>query len=200
MTTALIVGHPDLRGSRINAALVEEAASIENIDIRVLSDFYAETNIDIQAEQNALEKADHIVLQYPTFWYSTPAILKHWLDGVLARGWAYGTGTPGALAGKTLRIVTSTGGASDGYGPRGLHGWEYEAILVPLKATARRLGMRWLEPLVIHGVREVDEFGLLQLRRQFRDLITESLADPVPLENTDPVPPESPVRQESVLR
>ncbi|WP_284989232.1 NAD(P)H-dependent oxidoreductase [Arthrobacter sp. efr-133-TYG-120] len=142
MKTVLIVGHPDLRSSRINAALLEESKSIQDVHIRVLSELYGTGSIDIQAEQDAVAGAAHIVLQYPTYWYAMPSILKRWLDEVLTRGWAYGTGTPGALAGKTLRVVTTTGGAFDGYGPNGLHGWEYEAMLVPNHGSAPRGGFQ----------------------------------------------------------
>jgi putative NADPH-quinone reductase len=189
MKTALIVGHPDLRTSRINAALVEESRSIEDVHTRVLSDLYGADSLDIQAEQDAIAGADHIVLQYPTFWYAMPSILKRWLDEVLTRGWAYGTGTPGALAGKTLRIVTTTGGAFEGYGTDGLHGWEYEAMLVPLKATARRLGMDWQEPLVIHGVRELDDAGIRRIRNSFHELLTETREEHQPVENLSPFEP-----------
>jgi putative NADPH-quinone reductase len=184
MKTVLIVGHPDLRSSRINAALLEESKSIQDVHIRVLSELYGTGSIDIQAEQDAVAGAAHIVLQYPTYWYAMPSILKRWLDEVLTRGWAYGTGTPGALAGKTLRVVTTTGGAFDGYGPNGLHGWEYEAMLVPLKATARRLGMDWQEPLVIHGVRELDDAGIQRLRSGFHQLLMEAGEEHQSLETT----------------
>ncbi|MGO4584807.1 NAD(P)H-dependent oxidoreductase [Arthrobacter sp. 2RAF6] len=182
MKTVLIVGHPDLSSSRINAALLEEARSINDVHTRVLSELYRTDSIDIQAEQEAIAGADHILLQYPTYWYAMPSILKGWLDEVLTRGWAYGTGTPGALAGKTLRIVTTTGGAFEGYGPDGLHGWEYDAMLVPLKATARRLGMAWQEPLVIHGVRELDDAGVRQLRSSFHELLMDVREEHRPLE------------------
>src|ERR1700710_1680786 len=102
MTTALIVGHPDLSISRINAALVSSALTAPEIDVRILSDLRTASGFDLDAEQNALEKASEIVLSYPTYWYSTPGILKSWMDDVLTRGWAYGTGGSGALAGKSL--------------------------------------------------------------------------------------------------
>ena len=47
-------------------------------------------------------------------WYSMPALMKLWLDEVLAHGWAYGEGGC-ALAGKCLWLVASTGGAEASY-------------------------------------------------------------------------------------
>lgn len=67
MKTVLIVGHPDLRSSRINAALLEESKSIQDVHIRVLSELYGTGSIDIQAEQDA-------VAGLPTSCCSTPPI------------------------------------------------------------------------------------------------------------------------------
>ena len=54
-------------------------------------------------------KADVIVFQFPTHWYSVPGILKLYIDTVMEHGWAYGsTGT--ALKGKAF-IISTTGGA-----------------------------------------------------------------------------------------
>jgi len=126
VSTAVIVGHPDLTASRVNAALTSAAREASLVDVRVLTALYPDGAIDVRAEQAALETADHVVLLYPTYWYSPPAPLKRWLDEVMERGWAYGTGRPGALAGKTLRIVTTTGGEGAAYAPGELHSFEYD--------------------------------------------------------------------------
>jgi putative NADPH-quinone reductase len=172
MTTALIVGHPDLESSRLSAALVRSARGLPDVDVRILRDLPLTSPTLIAAEQRALAEADHVVLLYPTFWYSTPGVLKTWMDVVFSRGWAYGTGGSGALAGKTLTVVTTTGGGEAAYRPGELHSFEYDAILAPLKATAHRLGMRWGEPLVVHGARDVDEALLVELTGRFDDLLT----------------------------
>lgn len=154
-STLIVLAHPDLAHSRINAPLAAGVADVPGVTVRHLDALYPDGAIDIEAEQRELEAADTIVLQYPTYWYSTPGLLKTWLDTVLLRGWAYGSSAPGVLKGKGLRVVTSTGGIEAAYSPEGFHGWEIDDVLIPLKAIARRLGMRWLEPLVVHGVRDV---------------------------------------------
>lgn len=171
MTTALIVGHPDLSASRLSAALTAAARPIPGVDVRILTERYPDGRIDVLAEQAALSAASDIVLLYPTYWYSTPAPLKRWLDEVLQRGWAYGTGGAGALAGKTLRVVTTTGGAEAAYRHGELHSFDYDAILAPLKATAHRLGMSWRPPLVVHGVRELDQQQIDDLTGRFVDVV-----------------------------
>ena len=171
--TLVIVAHPDLSSSRANAALLAALEPSDSVAVRLLT---ATEPLDIPAEQRALEAADEIVLQYPTYWYSPPATLKNWLDEVLVRGWAYGTGAPGALAGKGLRVVTTTGGAADAYRPDGFHGWHFDDVLIPMKALARRLGMAWREPLAVHGVRELDAASLAELGLRYRALIAAPAA------------------------
>lgn len=45
---------------------------------------------DVLAEQARLERTDRLVLVYPVYWWSLPALLKGWVDRVFTNGWAYG--------------------------------------------------------------------------------------------------------------
>lgn len=47
---------------------------------------------DVKAEQEKLLRADALILQFPLWWFSMPAILKGWIDRVYAYGFAYGVG------------------------------------------------------------------------------------------------------------
>lgn len=44
---------------------------------------------DIAAEHARIDRADALVLVYPIYWWSMPALLKGWIDRVFANGWAY---------------------------------------------------------------------------------------------------------------
>ncbi|WP_426519206.1 NAD(P)H-dependent oxidoreductase [Diaminobutyricibacter sp. McL0618] len=155
VTTLIVLAHPDLARSHIAAPLAAGVADLPGVTVRDLAALYPDGAIDIEAEQRALEAADTVVLQYPTYWYSPPGMLKAWMDAVLLMGWAYGQSKPGVLAGKGFRVVTSTGGIEAAYSPDGFHGFAFDDVLIPMRAIARRLGMRWLKPLVVHGVRDV---------------------------------------------
>lgn len=170
--TVVVVGHPDLEASRINAALTAGIVGLPGVDVRALYELYPEGRIDLAAERAALERAAHIVLQYPLYWYSTPGLLKQWLDELMTRGWAYGTGKPGVLAGKTLRVAISTGGAADAYQPDGFHGWPIEQVLIPMQALARRLGLTWLAPHVIHGSWDITDNELAERAAAYRSLLS----------------------------
>lgn len=67
---------------------------------------------DLESARRALEKADHVVFVYPTWWGTGPALLKGFLDRVLVPGWAFeeiagGTGFAGLLNGRTAELVTT---------------------------------------------------------------------------------------------
>lgn len=44
---------------------------------------------DVLAEQARVDRADALVLIYPVFWWSMPAVMKGWIDRVFTQGWAY---------------------------------------------------------------------------------------------------------------
>ncbi len=52
---------------------------------------------DVAAEQARLEAADTLVLVYPLYWWSFPALLKGWIDRVFTQGWAYQDGADGKV-------------------------------------------------------------------------------------------------------
>lgn len=47
---------------------------------------------DIAREQQKLKWADALILQFPLWWFSMPAIMKGWIERVYAYGFAYGVG------------------------------------------------------------------------------------------------------------
>ncbi|WP_339479548.1 NAD(P)H-dependent oxidoreductase [Pseudomonas fluorescens] len=44
---------------------------------------------DVLAEQARIDRADTLVLVYPVYWWSMPALLKGWIDRVFSNGWAF---------------------------------------------------------------------------------------------------------------
>ena len=86
----MILAHPKIHESLGNKIISEAVFSHENTEVRHLDLLYPNFKIDIKAEQEALLAADIIIFQYPLFWYSTPAILKHWIDEVIQYGFAFG--------------------------------------------------------------------------------------------------------------
>ena len=44
---------------------------------------------DVLREQARIERADALVLVYPIYWWSLPALLKGWVERVFSHGWAF---------------------------------------------------------------------------------------------------------------
>ena len=112
----VISAHQDLQQSISNRLILADLEQHfgSDLSVRRLSDLYPDYRIDVTAEQAALVEADIVVLQYPTYWFNTPAILKKWLDDVWTYGFAYGTGGD-KLHGKKLFVSTTTGSPKEVY-------------------------------------------------------------------------------------
>jgi glutathione-regulated potassium-efflux system ancillary protein KefG len=142
----VIFAHPNIRHSRANRALLEAAQSIPRVVVRDLYHLYPHGYIDVASEQQALEKADIIVLQHPFYWYSVPALLKEWIDSTLTSGWAFGkNGT--ALAGKAWVHAISAGGDEKSYSDQS--NMTIEQLLLPLEKTASLCKMQWRAPFMV---------------------------------------------------
>ncbi len=88
----------------------------------------------IQAEIDKLLACDLLILQFPLWWFSVPAIMKGWLDRVLANGVAYGKGhrlDAGGLKGRKAMLCTTTGCYPEMMAPDGMLG-DREVMLWPL--------------------------------------------------------------------
>jgi len=71
---------------------------------------------DVQAEQARIDRADALVLAFPIYWWSMPALLKGWVDRVFVNGWAidYGPDTPVQKKLRHLQVhLLALGGADD---------------------------------------------------------------------------------------
>ena len=168
--TLVLLAHPDLSASRVNGALADVVRDLEGVTVRELSAARTDSGFDVAEEQRLLVEHDTVVLQFPWYWYSVPGILKEWMDQVLTYGFAYGSaGT--RLRGKTLQVVTSTGGPEQSYLSDGHNRFTMKELMRPLDATAHLCGMRMAEPLVVHGVHGIDDAALTTYRARYRALL-----------------------------
>lgn len=150
-----LLAHPGLATSRVNAAMWAAARGIAGVTRADLYAQYPRHNIDIAAEQARLVAHEVIVLQFPLFWYSGPALLKDWIDLTLEHGFAYGTGGD-RLHGKILHLAVTTGGTAAAYAPGGHNHHEIRTFLTLFEQTARLSGMRFAAPYVLHGALRAD--------------------------------------------
>jgi putative NADPH-quinone reductase len=149
--TLVILAHPDIKNSRINKRWVEELkAHPKDITIHNIYEAYPDWKIDIAAEQKRIEEHDRIILQFPLFWFSTPALLKKWIDDVLAFGWAFGPGGD-KMEGKELGLAFSTGGKGEAYQAGGQNHFTMSELTKWLQLTAIFVRTKFLPSVTLHG-------------------------------------------------
>jgi glutathione-regulated potassium-efflux system ancillary protein KefG len=175
-STLVVLAHPDLAASRINAALATAVHGEQSVTVHDLYATYPDLAVDVAREKDLLVAHDRLVLQFPFYWYSAPPLLKKWLDEVFERGFAYGTGGT-ALHGKSLRLAISTGAAEDAYGPEGHNRFPVRDLLLPFDATAHLTGMRYEEPFLVHGARVLTDEELAVHADRYRSLLSTASPD-----------------------
>ena len=168
----LIHAHPYPQHSRAGRALLQAVGDLPGMEIRSLYDLYPDFDIDVAAEHAALQRASLIVWLHPVYWYSVPAMLKHWFDVVLLRGFAYGPeGT--ALHGKHCLWACTTGGPPETYSAGGAHSRPFDDFIAPVEQTARFCGMHWLEPITLQGAHLVSDAQISAAADAFRRRLSD---------------------------
>ena len=79
----------------------DPAFSVNDIAVHLRN---AQASSDIYAEQMRIERADALVLVFPVYWWSLPAMLKGWIDRVFTNGWAYDDSSGAHLVKKLGRL------------------------------------------------------------------------------------------------
>ena len=149
--------HPGQRYSHANAAMWREAQLVEGVTLVDLYAEYPRFDIDIEREQDRLLRHDVILFQCPMFWYSTPSLVKEWIDLTLEHGFAYGSGGD-KLTGKVMMFALTAAGPADAYTPKGYQHHPLREFLTPLEQTAELCGMRFAAPYALYGaIRAIEE-------------------------------------------
>lgn len=151
-----------------------------------------EQSEDISAEQQKLLWADTVILQFPLWWFTMPAIMKGWVDRVFAHGFAYGVGEhsdrrwgdrygEGSMAGKRAMLLVTAGGWESHYGPRGING-PIDDLLFPIHhGVLYYPGFDVLPPFVVYRTSKTDADRVAQIRESLgQRLDTLETATPLP--------------------
>lgn len=170
LSTLVIFAHPVLERARVAPGLLAAAEGAPQVEVRDLYELYPDFIIDVEAEQQALLQAQRIVLQFPLFWYSAPALLKQWLDEVLTHGFAFGEGGT-ALEGKTLSCAVSTGGGAAAYQTEGQKRFTLDDFLAPIDQAAFLCRMKYAKPFVVHGAKINSPAALARAAGRYADYL-----------------------------
>ncbi|MCE8419781.1 NAD(P)H-dependent oxidoreductase [Rhodovulum sulfidophilum] len=147
---------------------------------------------DVVQEQEKLLWADAVIIAFPLWWFSMPAILKGWVERTLSYGFGYGRGEhtdthwgdrygEGLMAGKRAMLCIMIGGWEPHYGPRGVNG-PVDDILFPMNhGVLYYPGFTVLPSFLVYRSDRLDEAGyniaVERMRDRMKNLFT---AEPIP--------------------
>lgn len=150
MKILFLTFHPHLSDSKVNSAWTA-AAKKAGFTVKDLYALYPDFKINVEKEQADLLAHDRIVFQFPFYWYSTPALMKQWIDDVFTFGFAYGPENLLKLKGKDFCLSLSAGGPAEAYVPGGYNNYTIPELLRPLQQTAQLCRMNYCTPFWMNG-------------------------------------------------
>ncbi len=172
----LLFAHPVLEKSRVHRELLKQIPRHEAITFHDLYETYPDFLIDVHKEKKLLLEHDIILFQFPFYWYSAPALLKHWMELVLEHGWAYGK-KGNALSGKIWMNIITCGGSFEAYQPQGKNRRTVEEFCYPFEQSARLCNMNYRNPHVIYGTHKLDPNMIQTEAINYRQLLVNLLAE-----------------------
>ncbi len=131
---------------------------------------------DIAEELAMLKECDLLVLNFPLYWFSLPAVLKGWIDRVFLSGAVYGGRNfydRGLMKGKKAWLTFTLGGRDHMFGDEAVHG-ELNAMLKPvLRGTLGYAGFDVIEPFAAYHVPYISQEARVEMLGQFDRAIAQ---------------------------
>lgn len=140
---------------------------------------------DILEEQDKVLWADALILAFPLWWGSMPAILKGWIDRVWTAGIGYQPDGArygaGRMVGKRAMLMVMVGGVPSYYSARGVHG-PLDDLLFPVNhGMLFYPGFDVLAPYVLYRAGRIDQEYFLAAAHEVRGRMNRLFTDePIP--------------------
>lgn len=138
---------------------------------------------EIAAELDKLLACDLLILSFPLFWCSMPAIMKGWIDRVFVSGKVYGGQRfydRGGLRGKRALVACTCGGRDYMFEPDGVHGEMDLMLRHLLRGTLGYAGFEVLPPFVAWHVPYITQEDRTRLLEEY-DVFLRGLGELQPL-------------------
>jgi len=136
MKTLLVMAHPRINsltasvadiftsGLEKNGHVIERANLVQEgfdpvlreVDEPDWDDSDKRYSPEVQREMERIERNDATVMIFPVYWWSTPAILRGWIDRVWNNGWAYGDRS---FPQRRAWMIGVAGNSAEGFAKRG---------------------------------------------------------------------------------
>lgn len=172
----VVIGHPNLSTSRACAAIVK-ALRVSKVTLHSLSASLGMEGFNIAVEQRLLCEHDRIVLLFPLYWYSCPALMKRWIDDVFTPGFAYARGG-NKLQNKEFMIVTTVGAPLSGYRAGGFNRFTLDELMRPLQQTIAYVKGHYLPMIPLFESVFIADESLNEAACEIARLITSNYESP----------------------
>ena len=116
----------------------------------------------VKTHLERLQKADLLVLSFPLWWFSMPAIMKGWVDRVFVMGATFGGEhgifSDGGMSDKKAMLLLTTGGAEAAFAADALDGYgDMETFLFHIhRGMLEFVGYDVLPPFITYGPARLD--------------------------------------------
>lgn len=132
-----------------------------------------EISEDVKTEQQHIAWADALIVIYPLWWASLPAILKGYVDRVFSYGFAYsmdGNGLQKLLSGKAAVLFTTMGNTEEHYNNVGM----FEAMRKTVdEGIFDFVGIKVLEHKYLTSVTTVDNATREQMLEEVKSVLAK---------------------------
>lgn len=135
---------------------------------------------DVQTEMDLLAAADVLIFNFPMWWFGMPAILRGWVDRVLAYGFAYGgaygMGSNGRFKDKKAFLTITTGSPANFYTQEGAHRRTMNDILRNINEGILELvGFTVQSPFVAYGVSRISDEERANILEKYQAYLRDNI-------------------------
>ncbi|MGJ3264246.1 MAG: NAD(P)H-dependent oxidoreductase [Salinarimonas sp.] len=159
-----LCAHPDPARSRFSRPFLE-ALDGGIFAKKSLAEVYPDWNFDVEREQAELRTTRELIVVFPIYWYSPPAMLQKWFEDVFVDRDDFDQTT--ALTGYRVTFVVSTGGKQEEYEVGGKNGYDVETFLRPLETSFRYAGAHVLPPVVQYASWRLEDGDIRDFAARF---------------------------------
>ncbi len=117
----------------------------------------------VKTHLEQLQQADLLVLSFPLWWFSMPAVMKGWIDRVFVMGATFGGEhgifTDGGMSDKKAMLLLTTGGAQANFAADALDGYgDMDTFLFHIhRGMLEFVGYDVLPPVITYGPVRLDD-------------------------------------------
>ncbi|GMG20603.1 unnamed protein product [Ambrosiozyma monospora] len=141
---------------------------------------------DVLEEQEKLMWADFLILQFPLWWFSMPAIMKGWADRVLTNGFinvvSVKKNSPaGLFKGKRAMLLVTVGGPERSFSETGVSGDTFDLLFPIQHGILFYAGYQVMQPYLVWLANWLPEESFEKIADELRERLKN-------LETDEPIP------------